>query len=195
MTSYCAGKSKATALINWSDGSKVNVESSSPPLTIEAAEVWNYSITFLYEEINPENYKGDITKNLGILASPVSLGAISYSGTAVSGYGGSIKSDIDVTSADGTSVFRLINNSINGHTVSNLRLTRLDMQTRVTVSDLNGRIHQETHPKTANWKVSCDDDCPPGFHKCTHKQYPGYCCVSCKDVGERLKNIASKVGK
>ncbi|PHJ62644.1 hypothetical protein [Nostoc linckia] len=43
------------------------------------------------------------------------------------------------------------------------------------------------------FEVSCDDDCPTGHHKCKHNKYPGYCCVPCKKVGNRIKNIASKV--
>jgi hypothetical protein len=43
--------------------------------------------------------------------------------------------------------------------------------------------------------VTCDDDCPEGSHKCTHNKYPGYCCVPCKEVGDKLKNIATIVGR
>ncbi|MBL1199901.1 MAG: hypothetical protein FWK04_12635 [Nostoc sp. GBBB01] len=43
------------------------------------------------------------------------------------------------------------------------------------------------------YEVACDEECPEGSHKCIHKKYPGYCCVPCKEVGERIKNIASKV--
>ncbi|MEH1810880.1 MAG: hypothetical protein V7K26_00065 [Nostoc sp.] len=45
------------------------------------------------------------------------------------------------------------------------------------------------------YSVSCDKDCPEDSHKCIHKQYPGYCCVPCKKTGDRLKNIANKVGQ
>ncbi|MFN6485444.1 MULTISPECIES: hypothetical protein [unclassified Nostoc] len=43
--------------------------------------------------------------------------------------------------------------------------------------------------------TSCLGDCPEGSHKCTHNKYPGYCCVPCKETGERLQNIANKVGR
>lgn len=46
-----------------------------------------------------------------------------------------------------------------------------------------------------NYQIACDDDCPEGSHKCTHKKYPGYCCVPCKETGDRLKNMANKVGR
>ncbi|MEH2066983.1 MAG: hypothetical protein V7K47_02225 [Nostoc sp.] len=55
---------------------------------------------------------------------------------------------------------------------------------------VNGKVYpSDDHQYT----VSCDDECPEGYHKCKHNQYPGYCCVPCKEVGNRLKNIASKV--
>jgi hypothetical protein len=38
----------------------------------------------------------------------------------------------------------------------------------------------------------CDDDCPPGHHKCKHNGYPGYCCIPCKPTAEKLKNLANK---
>lgn len=43
--------------------------------------------------------------------------------------------------------------------------------------------------------VTCDDDCPENSHKCKHNKYPGYCCIPCKQTGDRLKNIANKVGR
>ncbi|HYX18769.1 MAG TPA: hypothetical protein VE944_31255 [Nostoc sp.] len=46
-----------------------------------------------------------------------------------------------------------------------------------------------------NFTVGCGDNCPEGSHKCTHNKYPGYCCVPCKEVGDRLKNMANKVGR
>lgn len=45
------------------------------------------------------------------------------------------------------------------------------------------------------YEVSCGNECPEGSHKCTHKKYPGYCCIPCKETGDRLKNIANKVGR
>ncbi|PHJ62797.1 hypothetical protein VF14_24525 [Nostoc linckia z18] len=59
----------------------------------------------------------------------------------------------------------------------------------------NSEIHQSEHDEPCSditVKVGCDG-CPEGSHKCTHNKYPGYCCVPCKEVGNRIKNIASKV--
>ena len=40
--------------------------------------------------------------------------------------------------------------------------------------------------------VQCGN-CEEGSHECKHQAYPGYCCVPCKETGEKLKNIASSV--
>jgi hypothetical protein len=45
------------------------------------------------------------------------------------------------------------------------------------------------------YEVACGENCPEGSHKCTHNEYPGYCCVPCKETGDRLKNMANKVGR
>lgn len=42
-----------------------------------------------------------------------------------------------------------------------------------------------------NVTVSCGDDCPPGYCKCTTTNYPGYCCIPCKEIKAQL--IASRI--
>lgn len=49
--------------------------------------------------------------------------------------------------------------------------------------------------RDCNFTVACDDDCPEGSRKCTHNKYPGYCCIPCKETGDRLKNLANKIGR
>ena len=67
--------------------------------------------------------------------------------------------------------------------------------TGLIISDENNQILFKIPVSECDHQVSCDDDCPEGSHKCTHNKYPGYCCVSCKEVGDKLKNIANKVGR
>ena len=43
--------------------------------------------------------------------------------------------------------------------------------------------------------TKCIAVCPEGFCKCIIPEYPGYCCLDCKATGDRLKNIANKVGR
>ncbi|MEH1971110.1 hypothetical protein [Nostoc sp.] len=69
---------------------------------------------------------------------------------------------------------------------------------KIIISTVSGtKLYEDKktidHPPI--YEVACGDNCPKGSHKCTHNKYPGYCCVPCKQVGDRLKNIASKVGK
>lgn len=40
--------------------------------------------------------------------------------------------------------------------------------------------------------VQCGN-CKEDSHECNHQAYPGYCCVPCKETGEKLKNIASSI--
>jgi hypothetical protein len=65
----------------------------------------------------------------------------------------------------------------------------------LVVKDANGNNLYVVAVSECNYSVSCDDDCPEGSHKCTHNKYPGHCCVPCQEVGDKLKNIASKVGR
>ncbi|MDZ7953336.1 hypothetical protein [Nostoc sp. DedQUE09] len=66
---------------------------------------------------------------------------------------------------------------------------------KLTATDARGIKIQRTYDQEPKYTVACGDNCPEGSHKCTHKKYPGYCCVPCKEVGDRLKNIANKVGR
>lgn len=54
--------------------------------------------------------------------------------------------------------------------------------TTLKIEDSSGRTRSVGVPNCSSYKVSCDDDCPEGSHKCTHKKYPGYCCIPCRCV-------------
>jgi hypothetical protein len=65
----------------------------------------------------------------------------------------------------------------------------------LTITESNSNKIIRTYQSQPIFNVTCDDDCPEGSHKCTHNKYPGYCCVPCKETGDRLKNMANKVGR
>jgi hypothetical protein len=65
----------------------------------------------------------------------------------------------------------------------------------ISIVNGNGYTFSKAGECPIKYEVSCGDDCPEGSHKCTHNKYPGYCCVPCKEVGDKLKNIALKVGR
>ncbi len=69
---------------------------------------------------------------------------------------------------------------------------------KITISTVSGgKLYEEKKASNSppKYTVSCGDNCPEGSHKCTHDKYPGYCCVPCKETGDRLKNMANKVGR
>jgi len=65
--------------------------------------------------------------------------------------------------------------------------------TGLVITDSSDNVLFNIAVSECSYSISCDDDCPPGFHKCTHKKYPGYCCVPCEEVGQRINNIANKI--
>jgi hypothetical protein len=72
--------------------------------------------------------------------------------------------------------------------------------TPISITPLNSQSEIDAWLKGATAQGSCaclapstDDDCPEGSHKCTHKKYPGYCCVPCKEVADRINSIAKKI--
>lgn len=69
---------------------------------------------------------------------------------------------------------------------------------RITISDVNGnRLFQEEKQSNSppKYEVACGDSCPPGHHKCKHDKYPGYCCVSCSDTANKIRNLASRMAR
>ncbi|MHC5759739.1 MAG: hypothetical protein ACYTXR_18480, partial [Nostoc sp.] len=69
---------------------------------------------------------------------------------------------------------------------------------KIIISTVSGsKLYEDKKAVTSPpiYEVACGENCPKGSHKCTHKAYPGYCCVPCKEVGDKLKNIANKVGR
>ncbi|WP_373525090.1 hypothetical protein [Nostoc sp.] len=66
---------------------------------------------------------------------------------------------------------------------------------KLTVKYNGSTIFEKIGKCPLDYEVICGDDCPKGSRKCTHPKYPGYCCVPCKETGDRLKNIANKAGR
>ncbi|MBD2516865.1 hypothetical protein H6G93_17940 [Nostoc sp. FACHB-973] len=191
MSRYCENKSSATVNITWSSGEKKQVISENPYIDVSAVTTASYTLEYYYSPIGIIG-AGTNTKSIGSFVYPLTLGNISYSNP--SEYGGNKYSDVSYTDGSNNSgTIAVVHNSVYGHTVSNLRLIASSIQTQVTITDSQGKVIVVSAEGTATWEVSCDDDCPADSHKCTHNKYPGYCCVPCQEVGNRLKNIASKV--
>jgi|SRR6476469_204261 len=64
----------------------------------------------------------------------------------------------------------------------------------IAFKDLQGNIlYRETGECPITWKYSCDDECPEGFLKCECDEYPGYCCMPCSPILNRLSTIENKI--
>ncbi|MBC1242069.1 hypothetical protein [Nostoc sp. 2RC] len=70
---------------------------------------------------------------------------------------------------------------------------RMIKKCKLTIKSNGATIFEKTGKCPLEYQVTCGDECPEGSHKCTHKAYPGYCCVPCKEVAQRINNIANKV--
>ncbi|RAM50390.1 MAG: hypothetical protein C6Y22_17495 [Hapalosiphonaceae cyanobacterium JJU2] len=64
----------------------------------------------------------------------------------------------------------------------------------VTITDTRGRIFQKlyTDKYCPEFTIGCDDGCPPGYLKCDSPNYPGYCCIHCKETASKINNLAAK---
>lgn len=190
---YCENKSSATINITWSGGENKQVISENPYVDVSAITTADYSLEYYYSPIGIGG-AGTYANSIGSFAYPLILGSVTYSNP--SEYGGNKYSDVSyVDGSNNAGTIAIVHNSVYGHTVSNLKLTTSSIQTQVTINDSQGKTIVVSASGTAAWKVTCDEECPEGSHKCTHNKYPGYCCVPCKEVGDKLKNIANKVGR
>ncbi|MEA5624109.1 hypothetical protein [Nostoc sp. UHCC 0251] len=184
--SYCAGTNKATVSVYVSDSIFEKIVSTSPPIDItlvhgqpaqvqgagldvaNCGQLPNYGI---YE------YDGFVTFVSINVATPISNPA---------GFCAGSKPAVNGVTTPGI-------NDVYHSSVQIIRQYSSDWV--LSVIDANGKTITRKYPTEPRYEISCNDDCPEGSHKCTHKKYPGYCCVPCKEVGDRLKNMANKVGR
>lgn len=186
---YCTGKSRGTVKITWSSGTKETVTCDKPPIDIMSITSKNYTITYHHEVApNSSNFQNtyDSSKDLGELQEPISYTLQSSSDLKVN--------DLVVTSGSSSTqiIFNITNNNVYGSILSNLQLIESGLLTEVSVNDGKGTVKRK-HPGTAEWVVTCDDDCPPGQIKCEHPGYPGFCCIPCQGTASKINNLAAKI--
>ena len=65
----------------------------------------------------------------------------------------------------------------------------------VKITDESGVIYEKFFPgdKEPVVEVSCDDECPEGYIKCSSDKYPGYCCIPCKETASKIRAIGNKL--
>ena len=61
------------------------------------------------------------------------------------------------------------------------------------IKDSLGNTLFNVRGSTCNYTISCDNDCPDGYLKCHSDSYPGYCCIPCGDIKNRITSLIAKV--
>ncbi|MDZ8108986.1 MAG: hypothetical protein RM338_25640 [Nostoc sp. DedQUE12a] len=173
---FCSGKSKAIVAVT-SNGETLKYIIDNPPV----------DVILIPKDVSIVSGQGLNVDNCGGLNN---YGSITYNGYVemvgiTVGNCNGLKPSVDGVLSPGTDdVYYPPTVSISRSVVWEL-----------TISNTGGVAHRIRYPNKPVYEVSCDDDCPEGSHKCTHNKYPGYCCVPCKEVANRINNIAQKVGR
>jgi hypothetical protein len=175
--SYCSGKTTATVAVT-SEGKTIKYLVNNPPIDVELIQKYISVVTG--QGLNLDNCGG-----LNNYGSTTYDGYVDLVRVTVSNCFGS-KPSVDGVLSPG------FNDVYYSATVS---VSRSLGDWELTISNTEGVVHKIRYLNKPIYNVSCDDDCPEGFHKCTHNKFPGYCCVPCKATGDHLKNIANKVGR
>jgi hypothetical protein len=73
-----------------------------------------------------------------------------------------------------------------------LAFGRIHQEDRLIVTKDGLEVYRDEGQSLKWYKVSCDDECPPGHHKCPSNKYPGYCCLNCAEIAARINNLANR---
>lgn len=194
MTEYCSSEGNGKVVFSDKNGIKQNIDVPSA-FTISCAA-----------SINPCGRAG-IRSITYTVANPATPSVASFSGSSWKDEVWFFKTYSTPGTWDGYSrdlyglcdgVERLIVQpfSINSGAVTiQINTFAPDDSEGLIIKDLSGKVLFNLAAKNCDYEIICGDNCPQGSHKCTHNKYPGYCCVPCKETGDRLKNIANKVGR
>ncbi|BAY78362.1 hypothetical protein NIES25_48360 [Nostoc linckia NIES-25] len=198
MTIYCNGASKAIITVI-GDGNKKVFESPNPPVDVQWHESTTTNRTYQATSSWGETFESEIidvtltSSNpiyfaVGLFEDnlPTTCPTIDTPNTNRFGSGDVIHIDKKSLSWNGDSNY----NDNSGSCSYQIRLMGY-----LSITDANGKAMYGYYRNKPDWYVTCDDDCPEGSYKCTHNKYPGYCCVPCKEVANRINNIAKKVGR
>lgn len=185
MTQYCSGKSESTVNISFPN-KKERIISKYPPVDVV---------------INQSQTTGDCLYYFG-----QGVGA-SYENNSYNGFHKGTVSFISATHPQyNIACVRLVLNEIvtdnyygspygSRLQTAQERLTTgcTESDCEIIVSDTTGQIYQKKSICPIKYTVACDVDCPPNYCKCITTKYPGYCCISCKDVAQRINNVTSRI--
>lgn len=207
--SYCEGKSKAKVNYQFPGGLKDTYVSDSPPIDVVVESVNPEQI--LTQSTTNSTFDGSTqtTYNFSINApDPVPDNADVF---LISGRWDDIGSIGSFTSPNipnqhnvydgiplhiGRSgiVKGTVTNTIIGQCSLTISLQwRLSTQYGLKVLKDGVILHQVTGNGYPKFDVSCDEGCPPHHIRCEITSYPGFCCISCESIAQRINNLAARI--
>ncbi|MBH8561646.1 hypothetical protein I8748_05540 [Nostoc sp. CENA67] len=189
MTIYCsANDDKATIIWQWTGEDKKKYESSKVPVQVDISSV---------------NITGD--SNMGTWSMRTYDTKTLPPGNPLTYRGTSTESPVTINTREirtsGTNRLIYQDGSVSAGAIQYLDIQFTPDPTtkyRITISDINGnQLFQEEKQADSppKYEVACGNGCPSGYHKCNHDKYPGYCCIPCVDTADKIRNLASKLGK
>ncbi|MFN6499784.1 MAG: hypothetical protein RMX65_022715 [Nostoc sp. DedQUE01] len=201
MPDYCSATDTVAIVTLTKNGKTFQVKSAKLPLTITCKSANNpdctpVKISYYAKEINSNTNaisEGNYTYNLYAPISGIrivgeqniqiySRGSTAFGICNPSGW-------YTIASTGGN--WKYIEATITN--ITPIQTNNLPNTKGVRIIDNTGAVIFDDNTIDCDWDVKCNQDCPEGSHKCTHNKFPGYCCVSCQEVGDRLKNIASQL--
>lgn len=172
MASYCSGKKNATVFLD----NRERIISESVPITVEC---------------NQGNLQR-VTTNTGRVVYCINPRMGSLSRCIALNYQNTLLTDCSDGTDDNNWCFD--NNeyitSIASAEASNS--PKCGVGDQLVIKDKNNNTIY-THQGCLEFKVSCDDECPPDHIRCQITAYPGYCCIPCSTVAARVNALAARL--
>jgi hypothetical protein len=66
---------------------------------------------------------------------------------------------------------------------------------RIEIRDNQNAIvyQKEINTNCPKYEVACDQDCPEGYIKCDSPNYPGFCCIPCSSISQKINGLANRI--
>lgn len=64
---------------------------------------------------------------------------------------------------------------------------------KLVISHEGKVLYEEEGECPLKFEVGCEDECPPGYLKCSSNKYPGYCCIHCKGTANKIRSLGNKL--
>jgi len=201
---YCEGRESAIITYQFKDGNKETVRIENTPIEVSVSQIMQsgldgadlnvyYWIFGTVRVLHGGVEKTILWKSSGRVIGPLN----SYT----SGYNAHFNNEIIFNDDGGKRV--LLDEvdeqgnytgyfGISGYPESVI-ITHTESETADAVCELkvsyDGKlIFRDTGKCPGNFEVSCDG-CPPGHLKCPSTNYPGYCCIPCKEIRAELAGM------